>query len=148
MSAIECAFLGVLGRDAEQKISKSGNSYLRLSVRVGDGDAATWVSVLSFDSAAVEISDRFVKNAKVYVEGKLSLNEWTNTDGVVKTSLSVMSFHTRLAQIGRQNVKREGDRASIAEGKTYRSPRSAPAGRLQGGGDFDDPIPFAPEVRG
>lgn len=141
---IECAFLGVLGRDAEQKISKSGNSYLRLSVRVGDGDAATWVSVLSFDSAAVEISDRFVKNAKVYVEGKLSLNEWTNTDGVVKTSLSVMSFHTRLAQVGRQKVKRKtaDDRASVAAGKVSRSPRSAPAGRLPRNGDFNDDIGF------
>ena len=40
MSGIEAAFFGALGSDVERKVSKSGKSYLRLSIRVGDGDAA------------------------------------------------------------------------------------------------------------
>jgi single-stranded DNA-binding protein len=97
---IECAFFGLLARAAELKTSKSGKPYLRFSARVGDGDGAQWISVLSFDETAIEIADKFVAGSKVYVEGRLSLSEWTNSDGVVKTGLSVMSFHTRLAQIG------------------------------------------------
>jgi single-strand DNA-binding protein len=92
---MECAFLGTLGRDAELKTSQAGKPYLRLSVRVGNDDGAQWVSVLAFDSTAVELADRFVKSARIYVEGRLSLNEWTNADGVVKTGLSVMSWHSR-----------------------------------------------------
>lgn len=82
--------------------------------------------------------------ARVYVEGRLSLNEWTNADGVVKAGLSVLSWHCRLAQIGRNKVKREAEQVSVAAGKTYHSSRSAPAGRLPASGnDFhDDEIPW------
>ena len=38
---IECAFFGSLGKNAEPKTSASGKRYLRLSVRVGDGDCAS-----------------------------------------------------------------------------------------------------------
>lgn len=44
MSGIEAAMFGALGRDAEAKTSKSGKNYLRLNIRVGDGDAAQWVN--------------------------------------------------------------------------------------------------------
>jgi hypothetical protein len=40
MSNIECAFFGVLGRDGEAKTSKAGKPYLRLNMRVGDGESA------------------------------------------------------------------------------------------------------------
>jgi len=53
---IECAFFGTLGRDAERKTSATGKRYLRLSVRVGDGDGAQWVSVLAFDPEAIEVA--------------------------------------------------------------------------------------------
>ena len=142
MSTIECAFFGALRRDAEQRTSKAGKPYLLLNVRVGNDDAAQWVSVLAFDQQAVELADSLVKGARVYVEGRLSLNEWTNADGVVKTGVSVMSWHCRLAQIGRNKPKRDRE-ASVAGG--YVSPRSAPAGRLPR--ELNDEIPFAPVVR-
>ena len=147
MSGIEYAFLGTLGQEAEPKISKSGRSYLRFSMRVGDGNSAQWLSVLAFDPEAIVIADRFVRGACVYVEGRLSTNEWTGQDGEKRLGLSVMSWHCRLAQIGRQKVKSGATKASVAAEQVYHSPRSGPAGRLPGSGDFDDPIPFAPEVR-
>jgi single-strand DNA-binding protein len=143
MSAIECAFFGALGRDAERKTSQSGKPCLRLNVRVGDDDAAQWISVLAFDECAlVEVADKLVKGARVYVEGRLSTNEWTGQDGEKRLGLSVLSWHCRLAAIGRNKAKRERE-TSVAGG--YVSPRSAPAGRLPG--ELNDEIPFAPEVR-
>jgi single-stranded DNA-binding protein len=75
-----------------------------------------------------------LKGARVYLEGRLSLNEWTASDGTTRTGLSILSWHCRLAQIGRAKVKPE---------KSKPAPQSAPAGAA-----FDDPIPFAPEWRG
>jgi single-stranded DNA-binding protein len=109
MSGIEAAFFGALGRDAESKVSKNGKSYLKLNVRVGDGDAAQWVSVMCFDEKAIAVAEQMTKGARVYVEGRLEISEWTGQDGAQRHGLSCMSWHTRLSQIGRQKPKRERD---------------------------------------
>lgn len=126
MSAIECAFFGALGRDAEHKTSQGGRPYLRLSVRVGDDDGAQWVSVLAFDERALEQADKFIRGARLYVEGRLSTSEWTGADGAKRFGLSVMSWHCRLAEIGRNKAKR--DNVSIAGGGQAYPPRSDAAG--------------------
>jgi single-stranded DNA-binding protein len=131
---IEAALFGILGRDAESKTSKSGKAYLRLNVACSEGEATTWVNVTSFDPKAIGNVAGFVKGSRVYVEGKLSLSEWTGQDGVQHHGLSVLSWHTRLAEIGRAKPKRE--KAKPAE------PQPA-----AGGSAFDDEIPFAPEWR-
>jgi hypothetical protein len=68
---IEAAMFGVLGKDAERKTSGSGKSYLRLNLRVGDGDAAQWVSAMTFDPDAIAIADKMVKGCRIYIEGRL-----------------------------------------------------------------------------
>jgi single-stranded DNA-binding protein len=78
--AIEAGFFGTLGCDAEAKTSKAGKPYLRLNIRVGDGDALQWVNCTSFDPDALAAAERLVKGAKVYVEGRLTLDEWTSND--------------------------------------------------------------------
>jgi single-stranded DNA-binding protein len=101
MSAIEAAFFGALGRDGELKTSKGGTQYLRLNIRVGDGDQAQWVSVTSFDPDAIAMSEKFTKGSRCYVEGSLRLDQWAGPDGATRHGLSVLSRHTRLAAIGR-----------------------------------------------
>lgn len=108
MSAgIEAAFFGVLGRDAERKTSRGGKPYLRCNVRVGNGDTAQWVAALVFDEDAVAMVDRFVKGVRCYIEGSLSLDEWTAADGTKRHGLSIMAWHCRLSQIGRNKPKRD-----------------------------------------
>jgi single-strand DNA-binding protein len=138
MSGIEVAFFGALGRDAESKTSKAGKSYVRLNVRAGDGDGAQWISVMAFDEKAIEDAAKLVKGARIYVEGKLSLDEWTGQDGAKRTSLSVMSWHTRLAQIGRNRPSKKSS-ISVAAGTNDRPTRSASAA---GDRDLNDEIPF------
>jgi single-stranded DNA-binding protein len=109
---VECAFFGVLGADAEQRTSKTGAPFLRMNIRAGNGDAAIWVSVLTFDAEAIDHAAKFVKNARCYVEGKLSINEWTGKDGSTRTGLSCLSWHCRLAQIGRNKPKKSSRQAT------------------------------------
>ena len=132
MSAIEVALFGTLGRDAEHKTSKNGKPYLRLNVACSEGDTTTWVGATVFDERAIAVADQLVKGARVYLEGRLSLNEWTAQDGTTRTGLSVMSWHCRLSQIGRAKTKSE---------KPKPAPQSADA-------PFEDEISFAPERRG
>jgi single-strand DNA-binding protein len=125
---IECAFFGTLARDAEHKMSQKGKPYLRFSVRVGDGDDPDWVSVMSFDDQALEVRDKMVKGARVYVEGKISINEWTGQDGNKRHGLQAMSWHTRLSEIGQNKPKR----SDTAQHGTHAPLRD----------DLDDPLPF------
>jgi single-stranded DNA-binding protein len=137
MSGIEAAFFGALGGDAEKKTSKTGKPYLRLNVRVGDGEGATWVSVLAFDPRAIEQADKFLKGARCYIKGRLSADEWTAQDGTKRHGLSVLSWYTRLSEIGRnKSVRKNGD----AKPRPQEKPASANA-------FYDDEIPFAPEFR-
>lgn len=127
MSGIEAAFFGSLGKDGERKTSKAGKEYLRLNVRVGDSEAAQWINVTAFDASAIETAEKFVKAARIYVEGRLSLDEWTAQDGAKRTSLSCLSWHCRLAQIGRNKPSR----ARVDDKPT-----------AQSAGAFNDKIPF------
>lgn len=139
MSGIEAAMFGALGRDAEAKTSKSGKNYLRLNIRVGDGDAAQWVNATVFDTAAIDVADRLVKGAKVYLEGRVTLDEWSGQDGAKRHGLSVMSWHCRLAQVGRNRAPKHDKPEPAASGRE-RAERSAfaPAGGVAG---LDDDIP-------
>jgi single-stranded DNA-binding protein len=107
MSGIEVALLGTLSHDAELKTSKNGKAYLRLNVRCGDSGAAQRVSVMAFDPEAMEATDKMVRGARVHVEGAITLNEWTGQDGEKRAGLGVMSWHTRLAAIGRNKPKHD-----------------------------------------
>ena len=145
--SIECAFFGSLSRDAARKLSKGEKSYLHFSVRVESGDKATFVNVRSFDTDALAIADKLTKGARVYVEGRLSMDEWTTEDGTLRRGLSCMSFHTRLSAIGRNKPKRSpGQRSPVVSGRE-RAERSdfAPSGAAPV--DMNDEIPFAPEWR-
>ena len=144
MSGIECAFLGTLARAAEAKISKTGKQYVRLNVRVGDTEAQ-WVNVLCFDQDAIDQAGKLTKGSKVYVEGGgLKIDEWTGSDGATRHGLSCMSWHCRLASIGRNKPAKR--KSSITSVDVATPSRAAPP---SGGGDFyDDSIPFAMEWRG
>ena len=119
--SIEAAFFGSLGKNAEQKTSASGKRYLRLSVRVGDGDGAQWVSVLAFDPEAMGVADRLVQGARVYVEGRLELTEWTGSDGVKRRGLNVLSWHCRLPHIGRNRPKKPSQNPAPAPNERERA---------------------------
>jgi single-stranded DNA-binding protein len=135
--SIGCAFFGSLVRDAETKTSKNGKTYIRANIRVENGETAQFINVMVFDADAVAGADKLIKGARVYVEGKLSLDEWTGADGAKRSGLSCMSWHCRLSQIGRNKPRKQtSEREATAP--------SAPAGS---GPAFDDDVPFAPEVR-
>jgi single-stranded DNA-binding protein len=127
MSGIEAAFFGVLGRDAESKVSGSGKHYLRLNVRVGDGDQAQWISVMTFDQSAIDTADKLIKGTNAYIEGRLTASEWTGQDGAKRHGLSCMSWHCRLSQIGRNKVK-------------SKKPQTAGSGRARAAGSLHAPL--------
>jgi single-stranded DNA-binding protein len=131
--SIEAAFLGSVVREPEQKTSKNGKPYLRFTARVGDGEQAQFVSVMYFGDDAAELG--MAQGTRVYVEGSLRLDKWEK-DGQPRSGLSVMSFHIRPAEIGRNKPRRPRARRPDERGAAVAPPP-----------DLNDTIPFAPEWR-
>jgi single-stranded DNA-binding protein len=145
--SIEAALFGMLGKDAETKTSAAGKPYLRLNIRTGDGDAAQWISAMCFDAEAIAQAERLHKGARVYIEGTLKLDEWTGQDGAKRHGLSLMSWHCRLSQIGRNRPKREDKPKAAGSGRARAAasdyaPIGAEARPPKGHPAFDDDIPF------
>jgi single-strand DNA-binding protein len=118
------------------KVSQAGKDYLRLNVRTGDGDKVQWVNVTSFDLEAIASAEKLVKGARVYVEGQIKLDRWTDKDGTERHGLSCLSWHTRLSAIGRNKTRQQehDDADAMATPITRRA--------RERDDDFDSEIPF------
>jgi hypothetical protein len=68
----------------------------------------------------------------------LKLDSWTGSDGKERHGLSVMSWHCRLAAIGRNRPKRES--ISVAGGAAGDDRQRRVRGIADA--DLDDPVPF------
>jgi single-stranded DNA-binding protein len=104
---------------------------LRSSCRVGGSDAAQCVSETNFDAKAIARAGKFMRGARVCVEGSVKLDRWTGQDGTERTGLSCMSRHVRVAAIGDNRPKRESKPADF---------RIDP--KIQGAADLNDECPF------
>ena len=88
--------------------------------------------MLAFDPEAIEVADRLVQGARVYVEGRLELSEWTGSDGTKRQGLNVLSWHCRLPHIGRNKPKKTPSQ----------DPAPAPRETERTMDDLNDTIPF------
>jgi single-stranded DNA-binding protein len=138
---IECAFVGVLGRDAEVKSSAKGRQYLKLNLRVAEGDDAQWVSTLSFDPEAIPQAARFMKGCKIYVEGRINMNEWQDQAGGKRFGLAAIANYSRLVAIGRHR-RRDDDNGGSRQAAARRQRGDDVRRSSMIPSDPDDEIPF------
>ena len=90
--------VGYLGRDPEIRYSSQGTAVCDFSVattekrkdKMGEmQEITTWFRISLFGRQA-EIAHQYLsKGRQVYVEGTLSMREWTDQNGVTRTSLDV-----------------------------------------------------------
>jgi hypothetical protein len=118
---------------------------LRFSCRVGDGPGAQWIGVTAFDEKATGQAEKFIKGVRCYVEGTVKLEEWAGSDGAVRHGLGCLSWHCRLAEIGRNKPKRDRKAKITSVEVATPSGAASPAGRAD---FYSDEVPFAPEWRG
>ena len=90
----------------------------------------------TFDENATCQADKFVKGARCYIEGSVKLEQWAGHDGVIRHGLGCLSWHCRLAEIGRNKPRRARPRRPDQHGAAVAPPP-----------DLNDMIPFAPEWR-
>ena len=139
--------IGNLGRDPEVRSMQNGGNIVTLSIATSEGwkdrqsgerrEKTTWHRVVIFNEGLGSIAEKYlVKGAKVYIEGKLTTNEYTDREGVKRysTEIHLTPYDGRLTFL---DNKREADEP--------RAPRrNAPSSGGGTGADLDDDVPFGP----
>ena len=102
---IECAFIGRLGADPESRTAKSGKTYARLNVAVGEGETSQWVQVTVFADAAEKVL-ALREGDKVYIEAHQATGRGVAGLGARFTRRAVAAFRAHgLGQIGERRRK-------------------------------------------
>ena len=136
---IEAAFIGRVGSDAiEVKTSQAGKPWTSLNVAVGKDDDTQWVRVALFGDTAERVAGSIAKGDKLYVEGTLRLNTWTDREGKQRTGLSVAAWKAeKVGQIGRN---KPATPKALPEGEHSASPAARDWQRPPATSDELDPL--------
>lgn len=98
MSYNKIILIGNLGRDPELSYTPQGTAVCKFSVATNERrrdksgeqqDITTWFRVSAWGKQAENISRYLTKGRKVYLEGRLHVEEWTDREGKPRQSLEV-----------------------------------------------------------
>lgn len=67
-------------------------------------DQTTWFRVVCFGQQAEHVSQYLTKGSRAYIEGRLRLEEWTDSEGRQRTSLEVTAGDIRFLDKLESNV--------------------------------------------
>ncbi len=101
MSGINKAILiGNLGRDPELRYTGTGTAVCNFSIatsesytdRSGDRVERTeWHRIVTWDKTAEHCAQYLKKGRKVYVEGRITLNEWEDKEGAKRHTTEIVA---------------------------------------------------------
>lgn len=149
MSFNKIIVVGNLGRDPELRYTPQGSAVCSFSMatsekkrdKAGDmQDVTTWFKITLWSKQAELASKYLTKGSSVYIEGRLRVEEWTDKEGKVRTSLEVNGSEMQFLSGGSRSDESGSDygRADDNFGGTS-SPGEKTAGAAA---PSDDDIPF------
>ena len=139
------SFTGNVGADCETRFTNSGTSVTSFSVAVksgfGEREATTWARCSMFGTRGESVAPYILKGQLVGVTGEMTAREWTDKDGMKRTSVEVRVNDLTLLgkkDSGAQNqnyAPQQQQRQSQAPQQNYQADTS-------GMGNMVDDIPF------
>lgn len=147
MSFNKIIIVGNLGRDPELRYTPQGVAVCDFSMATNERkrdksgefqEVATWFRITLWRNLAENASKYLKKGSQVYIEGRLSVEEWTDRDGNNRQTLAVQA--TDMHFIGSRG-EMGGVEDSEPEFAGPASASSAPASSPKSG-PVDDDIPF------
>ena len=147
MSFNKIIIVGNLGRDPELRYTPQGAAVCSFTMATNEkrrdksgemNDVTTWFRVTLWRNQAENAAKYLTKGSSVYIEGRLKLDEWTDRDGNVRTTLDVQA--TDMHFIG--GAGRDG--GYVPESPDFDAGPSEPtsSSAAAAGGSADDDIPF------
>lgn len=101
MSVNKFIGIGNLGRDPEMRFMPNGNAVCNFSIAISEKykdknsgenkELTEWVNIVMFGKLAEIAGEYLKKGSKLYVEGKLKTEKYTDKSGVEKYSTKVVA---------------------------------------------------------
>lgn len=136
-------FTGNLGQDADQRYTPNGDSVVSFSVGVksgfGDKATTTWARCSMFGKRGESVLSFLNKGQLVGVNGELTAREWTDREGLKRTSIEV--HVADLTLLGKRDDNQAKEPAPQRQQPRPAAPQAGPGGSIA---DLDSDIPFAP----
>ena len=158
MSFNKIIIVGNLGRDPELSYTPQGTAVCKFSVATNERrrdkageqqDITTWFRVTVWGKQAENVSRYLTKGRKVYLEGRLHMEEWTDREGKQRQTLEVNASDVHfIDSAGAGGVEgipvRSQQSGGAPSGGGGQAPRGGGGRPPAGGGDDieDDEIPF------
>jgi single-strand DNA-binding protein len=140
--------IGRLGNDPEIKQMQNGKSVARLSVATSESwkdknsgekkEKTEWHRVVIFNEGLVNVVQQYLKKgAQIYVEGQLSTNKYTDSNGQEKysTQIVLQGYNSTLKMLG-------GSSKSADSSLDQSSSSALPSDEISPPSDLDDEVPF------
>lgn len=109
MNGIRVAFEGKVSFDPELRYTQAGKALCNVGVGVADGRGGVdWLRVALWEDLAERMYQELGKGDRVYVEGTLTLRQWTGQDGEQRSGLNVSAWKCEiLGAVGRRAERPE-----------------------------------------
>ena len=151
MSFNKIILVGNLGRDPELRYTPQGVAVCDFSMATNERkrdksgeyqDVPTWFRITLWRNQAENAAKYLKKGNPVYIEGRLSLEEWTDRDGNTRQTLAVQATDMHFISGGRtDDLANDPNETPQFAGPTSSAP-SGGGGATPKTGPADDDIPF------
>ena len=141
--------IGRLGADPEIKQTQGGKGFASLSVATSESwkdknsgekkEKTEWHRVVIFNEGLVNVVKQYLKKgAQIYIEGQLTTNKYTDSNGQEKysTQIVLQGYNSTLKMLGGATGSPQGgvDQSSASS--------SLPSDDISSPADLDDEVPF------
>lgn len=115
----KCMFIGRLGKDPDVRYAASGDAVAGFSIATGESwkdkqgqkqERTEWVSCTVFGKLAEIVGEYLRKGSKVYIEGKMKTEKYTDNNGVEKYSTKIIVQNMQML-----DSKQEGSQQAPAQ---------------------------------
>lgn len=103
--------IGNVGNDAEMRYTPNGKANTTFNVatnyKYGEKEETTWFTIQTFGKTAEFCNEYVGKGGRVYVEGRVRLNQWDGQDGTKHSRLEVVADNIKLLDFKKTAEKEE-----------------------------------------
>jgi single-strand DNA-binding protein len=93
MAFLQAQAIGNLGKDPEMNYTPSGVAVTKFSIAInqkqGDKETTTWLNCTAWRQAAETLNTHLHKGDQIFVQGPLTIREYTTKDGRKGTSVEI-----------------------------------------------------------